>query len=417
MSKKKPIPKSQRQLSQDTITPYRVENYRSDKTEINPKGNRGEQRAVKNDKVKPLTIGLRDIDETIVYYFNHVIRPSVVENGIRKPVPILYGSPERWASVQKDGYYRDKNGKIQTPLIMFKRESIEKNRTLGNKLDANIPLHYGVFKKKYSQKNVYDRFSVLTNRIPVEEYYGVIMPDYVNIVYTCIVFTDYVEHMNKIVESINFASDAYWGDREKFQFRAMIDSYASTTEVVQGEDRTVKTTFQIKMLGHIISDAINAQISGVNKYFSRSSVTFGIEYAGEDVILGKSVADPVVTSRFTNQIDGTTKIYTESGMTVEQVDYIALSVVVDTGNTTYSINIGNNVIRFIGVQFAAPPNTFQYPTLDSYVVTINGLIIETAAITDIREDGSDIEIEFNTAELGYSLVNGMEIAITGKFVK
>jgi hypothetical protein len=30
----------------------------------------------------------------------------------RIPVPIIYGSPERWKSVQKDTYLRDKKGAI-----------------------------------------------------------------------------------------------------------------------------------------------------------------------------------------------------------------------------------------------------------------------------------------------------------------
>jgi hypothetical protein len=112
---------------------------------------RENQRSLKDDEVKQLNVGLKDIDSAIVYYFNNVIRPSVIQNGVKINVPILYGSPERWAAVQKDGYYRDKNGKIQTPLIMFKRDSVTKDRSLGNKMDANNPIHFGVFQKKYSQ--------------------------------------------------------------------------------------------------------------------------------------------------------------------------------------------------------------------------------------------------------------------------
>ena len=52
-------------------------------------------------------------------YFNKVIKPSVIVNGNRTPVPIIYGSPERWKGVLKDGYFRDKGGKLQVPLIMF----------------------------------------------------------------------------------------------------------------------------------------------------------------------------------------------------------------------------------------------------------------------------------------------------------
>src|SRR5210317_1791144 len=118
-----------------------------------------------NDTVSIQTVGIKDIDEAIFYYFNEVLKPQVVQNGKLINVPLVYGSPERWAAMQKDGYYRDKNGKMQAPLIVFRRDSIEKNRNLGNKLDGNRPIDYGIFEKKFSNKNVYDRFSILNNRI------------------------------------------------------------------------------------------------------------------------------------------------------------------------------------------------------------------------------------------------------------
>ena len=89
----------------------------------------------------------------IFYYFNNVIKPTVKQNSTTKNVPVLYGSPERWKAVQSDGYYRDRHGKIQLPLILIKREGIEKNRNLGNKIDANNPLNFQVINKKYSDSN------------------------------------------------------------------------------------------------------------------------------------------------------------------------------------------------------------------------------------------------------------------------
>ncbi len=62
-----------------------------------------------------------------------------MQKGTRLNVPVMYGSPEKWKSFQKDGYYRDQKGKIMAPLIMFKRTDIAKNRTIANKLDANYP--------------------------------------------------------------------------------------------------------------------------------------------------------------------------------------------------------------------------------------------------------------------------------------
>jgi hypothetical protein len=277
MPNNKPLPKNQQQLSQDSIKTYGVEVFSGSKQPINDLKKRELQRSVKDDNVKQFTLGLRDIDESIFYYFNNVIRPSVMQNGAKKEVPVLYGSPERWHAVQKEGFYRDRNGKIQLPLIMVKRDSIEKNRQLGNKMDANLPTQFGVFEKKWSKKNQYDRFSALNNRSITREYQGVVMPDYINIVYSCVIFTQYIEQMNKLIESINYASDAYWGNPDKFSFRAMIDNYTTSTTLNQGEDRTVKTEFNINLLGHVVPNGINTLPQGSAKFFNKSAVFFGTE--------------------------------------------------------------------------------------------------------------------------------------------
>jgi len=280
MADRKAIPKSQARLSQDSI-----ENYKHPETgaTINEKHGvdkgktRAQQVSRKEDNVKNLTVGIKDIDESIYYYFNEVLQPTVTQNAKSIKVPLVYGSPERWAAMQNDGYYRDKNGKMQAPLIVFRRDSLEKNRQLGNKLDGNNPSNFGIFKKKFSKKNIYDRFGILNNRQPVEEYYAVAIPDYVNIVYSCIIFTDYVEQNNKIIEGINFASDSYWGDPSKFRFRAQINNYTTSAEIVQGNDRIIKTEFQINLLGHIITDAINAHPHNNKKFYTKSELKFGAE--------------------------------------------------------------------------------------------------------------------------------------------
>jgi hypothetical protein len=283
MAGNKPRPKSQEELRRDTIKNYVNPesgvpvNQKAGPTDLK---NRAKQISRKEDNVKNLTVGIKDIDEAIYYYFNEVLQPTVTQNAKSIKVPLVYGSPERWAAMQKDGYYRDKNGKMQAPLIVFRRDSIEKNRQLGNKLDGNNPTNFGVFKKKFSKKNIYDRFGVLNNRQPVEEYYAVAIPDYVNIAYSCIIFTDYVEQNNKIIEGVNFASDSYWGDPEKFRFRAQIDNYTTSAEIVQGNDRIIKTNFTINLLGHIITDAINAHPHQNKKFYTKAEVKFGSEIEG-----------------------------------------------------------------------------------------------------------------------------------------
>ena len=414
--KTKILPKRQSQQSQAAIETYN--NASKQPTPDVIRKNRWYQRSVKNDDVKQFSIGLRDIDETIVYYFNNVIKPSVIQNGKRINVPILYGSPERWKAVQADGYYRDKNGKIQTPLIMFKRDSIEKNRSLGNKLDANNPNNFAIFQKGYSKKNVYDRFSALTNRDEVKELYGVIIPDYVNITYSCIIFTEYVEQMNKIVESINFASDAYWGDPEKFNFRAMIDNYTTVTEVNQGQDRTVKTNFNITMMGHIVPDSINTSIANMNKFYSKSAVKFGLEVAGTEEILTKRSGTKESSqpkTRFYDTISGRSEVTIQSsGMTTDERTYLSLSKIIDTNEYTTSINASENSITFSNVTISTPPANFPALEVANFQVFINGVIIEPSAITSIGQVGSDVKVDFGPG-LEYSINDSMEIIVVGKF--
>ena len=186
--------------------------------------NRGTITTRKDDTVGEVYIGLEDHDEAIAYYFENVIKPHILVNGNRTKVPILYGSSERFKTVQQDGYYRDKEGKIQTPLIYFKRDSIEKRRDLGNKLDGNNPQLYYTFQEKYTKRNT------------------------------------------------------YWGNPEKFNFNAQIDNYTNITEITQGDNRIVKTDFTITLQGYLVPQSINKELkSQPQKSFSRSTVVFNNE--------------------------------------------------------------------------------------------------------------------------------------------
>ena len=291
---RKPIPKSQKEISQEGITPY--SSIRNNPNELSSTG-RGYKFSFRGDTVKPFSIGIQDIDESIMYYFKKVIQPSVIQNGKRIPVPIIYGAPERWKSVQADGYYRDKAGKIMSPLIMFKRNTITKNRSISNKLDANFPQNFGVFKKKYSPSNFYDNFSVLNNRIPDQTYYAVIVPDYVTLTYNCIISTYYVEQLNKIIEAVNYASDSYWGDPQKFKFATSIDQFSTTTELSIGSERVVRAEFEMTLKGYIIPDTIQKDLTSIKKFSDKSKIIFDVE-----VVDNLNVLDGIVD---TNRIDST----------------------------------------------------------------------------------------------------------------
>ena len=290
---RKPIPKTQPELS-NTLSGA-SNSLLGDPNLANPNfygPNRSLQNSFEDDTVKPFKVGIQDIDEAIMYYFQNVIRPFVIQNGNRIEVPVIYGAPERWKSVQRDGYYKDKNGAIMAPLIMFKRNTIEKNRSLGNKLDGNYPNLYGVMKKKYDTKNFYSNFNVLTNRIPEEQFYAVTIPDYVTLTYSCIVYTYYVEQLNGIVEAIEYASDSYWGNPQRYQFKAAIDSFTTVTELPQDGVRVVRSTFDIKIYGYIIPNTLQNNVSSLKKYRNKSKLIFSLETTDDPLVFDPNT--PVV---------------------------------------------------------------------------------------------------------------------------
>ena len=227
------------------------------------------------NNIKPFTLGLEDIDNAIFYYFNNVIQPSVIQNGNQIFVPVSYAAQERWVSVQKDGYYRDKNGRVMYPIIIIRRTGFEKNRELANKLDGNNVNNFSISKARYNSQNQYTSFDILNNTIPSEKFYLTPVPDYINITYECAVFTNFISENNKIVEAIEFASDSYWGDKNHFQFRTYITSFDSTSEYAIDEQRVARTTFSITLYGYIVPDTLNKYLAtnGQRQFFSKSTVS------------------------------------------------------------------------------------------------------------------------------------------------
>jgi|TARA_R100000479_G_scaffold170686_1_gene113610 hypothetical protein len=288
---RKPIPKTQREISLSKQRTFKgIEgrgerenpNNASDQFNANVQEtgiihNRSEQLSFKDDATKQYSVGIQDIDEAVFYYFQNVIKPFVIQNGVRREVPVIYGAPERWKSFQRDGYYRDKSGAIMMPIIVIKRDSITKDRTVSNKLDANSPNLYGVWQKGFSKNNFYDKFGIVNNRKPVETFYAVAQPDYVTLEYECLIQTYYMSQLNKIIEACEYASDAYWGNPERFKFRAFIDSFNTATELVLNQDRLVKGTFGIRLRGYIIPDTIQKELNALKKYNSKAKVTIKSE--------------------------------------------------------------------------------------------------------------------------------------------
>lgn len=381
-----------------------------------PDFNRGYEISEKGDKDVNVAVGIKDIDESVLYYFENVIKPSVTQNNIRRDVPVIYGSPERWKSVQADGYYKDFQGKIQVPLIMFKRDSIDRNRDLGNKLDGNQVHNLIVVPKGFNRRNAYDNFAVLTNRVPQKEYIVAFPPDYVTVTYSCIIFTDFVEQMDKLVEAINFASDSYWGDPTKYQFRAKIDSYSTQTALEYGNDRAVKSTFNIVLNGYIIPDSINKEIASVNRVYSTSQVIFGFEAAGsaEEFVATTNKSITQTSNRRTiAAIAAADSINVALTQNITNVSPESLVYINTNNNLTGTVTAVDTVTFNAGWLIA--PTGLPTTSIDNFTFFCNGQFVEKTAIVSFTELNSISTLVVDNAALGFTLSSEDEVVAIGKF--
>ena len=225
------------------------------------------------DKEKNFGVSLIDIDSTILTYMDTVINPTIVDAGRQVKVPINYASPERWKAIRKDGAIRDKNGKMQCPAIAFRRSTMQRNDGL---ITLNRYLQYPVL-KNFSEKNKYDKFSVMNGFSPLKEAYSVAMADHVIINYDFIVWTELIEQGNAIVEGINFSTEDYWGDKARYKFRTSISDYNFETTVDAGSDRMVKTTFSLMVYAYLLPDKYENYKSVVEKAFTTRKVVVNFD--------------------------------------------------------------------------------------------------------------------------------------------
>ena len=142
-------------------------------TAQDPKLNKAKQVRRDQDNVKNISVGIYDIDSAFKNFLEKDVRPTIQDDGRFYPVPVMYASPEKWASAQRDGFMRDDNGMILTPVISFKRNNLSINTELSKlKVAENEDAHQ-MFERKYTRTNKYDQFSVLTGQQPKREFMSV----------------------------------------------------------------------------------------------------------------------------------------------------------------------------------------------------------------------------------------------------
>ena len=402
---KKPRPKNQKEILDEAL------GYQSaDPSSVGRPGveyhNRGTDVSTKGDRVKDVSIGIVDIDTAIIKYIEEKIQPSAIQDSNRIKVPVMYGFPERWATIQEKGYLREYSGRMIAPVIVLKRDSLEANRNLGTKIDANKPQNLFAFESGYTKKNAYDNFSALTNRIPVKEFRLVVMPEYVTLKYSAVIFTNHLEQNNKIIEAFQYAANTYWGEQGRFQFRANINSFATSTEYSTGDDRTTRTNFEITLNGYIIPDTVNRDISYPKKFLSKAQIIFNLETDQPEVFTTGGVGRKAAKNNAVN--------FPTAGQNISlSIDPITLNYL-NTNKSLIGTFVNNTTVTFPSGWLTAPSG-LPATSLDSFSFFCNGQYIEKTTIVSFTQSGGVSTLVINPTLLGYDFEASDEFTSLGKY--
>jgi hypothetical protein len=243
---------------------------------INNSPNRATHIPVEQAYVKG--VKLYDIDSTILSYMESTIVPLVNVNGVNTKVPVVYANPERWVAARRDGYLRDIRGQIQIPLIMLRRNSIDRNSELQH-FREHLTM---VAHQKYSDKNKYDTFSLFNNIKPITKIYNIAVPAYVIVGYEVMIWTAKVDQMNMIVESFQHATDRYWGTPTGFRFLTKIDNFDTQQEMSEGTERLIRTNFNMSVNAYLLND-MYADASVVKSYITPRKLVITSETVVTDI--------------------------------------------------------------------------------------------------------------------------------------
>lgn len=228
------------------------------------------------DKVKNLGVTLYDIDFAIKSFIDQTMQMKIEDNGESIIVPIIYANSEKWASIQRNGYLKDKKGKTLAPLITFRRSAVNmKNELRRNKVASTGQISY-IMQQNYDKLTPYDKFSSQYGLKKKQEYFVTPIPDYVDVTYDFILWCEYQSQLNFIIEQFVYFTGQSFGEKNFFKFATNLDGLTMEDTNTTGEDRLVRASFQIMVHGYLLPKEVATQ-STTKRAITPNRVVFDTE--------------------------------------------------------------------------------------------------------------------------------------------
>ena len=374
--------------------------------------NRSAQTRRDDDIIRTPKRTIYDIDYAIKWFIENEIQPQIIDKDQTIPVPVIFASGEKWDNVRRLGYLRDEKGMLQSPIIVLKRNSVTERDSVKG-FDANRPQgqNLRVYKSRYNERNRYEdeMFPVPLNQPkPSDKIYLVDIPKYVTVEYEMLLWCDFSTQMNDLIDQIFPYSRFAWGN-EQNRYTTTIGAFSFETVNTVGEDRLIRTTVPLTVLGTLLSGQ-EARRSTIQKMFSPKKVVFETSVD----------TDIFNTTTISNQILQAQNYITQGGQIV--VSSGGASTTIDANVMNYLINLTEKIATYsnattvtISGMPAINPVNLQYATKNEFDIFINGQYIDKVIYTWTPAGVNTQTIVFDTAELGYTLQSTDIVVVKGRW--
>ena len=358
-----------------------------------------------------------NIDFALKWFVENTIQPKITgpDNELID-VPVIYSNAEKWDSVRRLGYLRDEKGMLQSPLIILKRNSLQERDQL-KKLDVNrfISGNSIIYKQQYNPRNSYlDQLYPIPSKQKEgsAEMYSINIPEYVDVEYDLLMWTDFTTQMNELVEQLMPYGGFAWGN-ESNKYRTHIRTLSFETINTVGNDRLVRCTVPLTVNGTLLGEQ-EYRLSTVQKKYSLKKLVWEFVIDVDEDIFGTTEVPQALLDVETRIISGGRVVISRTGgdsplvidaNTMEYLTQLQEKTATVQNATTVTVNdaAGTN------------PVTLAAATKKEFNIYINGQYIDKALYTWTPTTSSPQTIVFDTTQLDYELDSNDIIIINGRW--
>lgn len=376
--------------------------------------NRAEQIRRDDDVVKTPKRTVYDIDFAIKWYLENEIQPQVEQNGEITKIPIIFSNGEKWDSIRRLGYARDEKGKLQSPLIILKRNTLQERDQL-KKLDVNNPIagNQIVYKQKYNKRHRYtdDLFPIPNpDAATSSELFAINIPEYVDIEYDMLIWTDFTTQMNEVIEQIMPYGTFAWGN-EFNKYRTFIRNISFETVNTAGDDRLVRATIPLTVNGTLMAEQEFRQ-STLQKRYSIKKLQWALVVDTPISVFDTTIVPQQLINAKQRIISGNVVI-AGGASGGAQIDVPTINYLTELTEQPGSFVDGDTIT--VSAAAATNPITNNPATVNEFDIFINGQYIDKPVYTWTPDGGTTQTIEFDSGSLGYELESTDTIIVKGRW--